>query len=382
MAPLPDGGFLVTEKLFGLRQVAADGSVSDLIEGAPTGFGEALELYGLDADVGHIMEVALHPDFANNGWVYLHYGHRCADCNEAARESLLPISMNRVIRGRIKDRRWVDEEVIWQADPAFYSSMVDTAAGRRLAFDGDGYLFFSVGLKGLSNFEGPQDLTSPYGKIMRLHDDGRLPSDNPFVGQADAMPEIWTYGHRSPQGLEYDRRTHTLWSTEHGPRGGDEVNLLRPGRNYGWPLYSKGMDYNLTEVEYGKNLHLEIALEDIEQPAYDLTPSPAVSNLMIYHGDKFPAWQENLFVGSLKASDLFRLVVEDGQIVHAETIITGLARIRDVEMGPDGLVYLLLENAAGGKLVRLVPDAAPALNTLRSSKSGRTSLTGALTPLF
>jgi len=370
VAPLPDGEFLVTEKLFGLRKVTADGAVSELIEGAPTGYGEALELYGLDAGVGHIMDVVLHPDYADNGWVYLHYGHRCADCNEAARDSVLPVSMNRVIRGRIRNGQWIDEEVIWEAEPWFYSSMVDTAAGGRLAFDGDGYLFMSIGLKGLSNFKGPQDLQSPYGKILRLHDDGRIPNDNPFVGQAGALPEIWTYGHRSPQGLEYDKHTHTLWGTEHGPRGGDEVNLLQPGRNYGWPLYSKGMDYDLTRVEYGKNLNLEIEEAEIEQPAYDLTPSPAVSNLMVYEDQQFPRWRHNLFVGSLKASDLFRLEVEQGRVVHAETVITDLARIRDVESGPDGYIYLLLENAGGGMLVRLVPEDAPAMHALRSSKGG------------
>jgi glucose/arabinose dehydrogenase len=149
-----------------------------------------------------------------------------------------------------------------------------------------------------------------------------------------------------------------LWGTEHGPRGGDEVNVLRAGRNYGWPLYSRGLDYDLTEVEYGKNLNLEIALTDIEQPVFDLTPSPAVSSLMLYEGDRFPGWQRNLFVGSLKASDLFRLVVRDNEVVHAETVITDLARIRDIETGPDGLIYLLLENEAGGMLVRLVPEVA------------------------
>lgn len=370
VAPLPDGDFLVTEKLQGLRKVSADGSVSELIRGAPTGFGKGIELYGLDAGAGHIMDVALHPDYKNNGWVYLHYGHRCEDCNAAARESVLPVSMNRVIRGRIRDDRWVDEQVIWEAESWAYSSMPDTAAGGRLAFDGDGYLFMSIGLKGLSNFKGPQDLQSPYGKIMRLHDDGRIPSDNPFVGQAGALPEIWTYGHRSPQGLEYDRRTHRLWGTEHGPRGGDEINLLQPGRNYGWPLSSKGMDYNLTAVEYGKDLNLEFDEEDIEQPAFDLTPSPAVSNLTVYEGQQFPRWQHNLIVGSLKASDLFRLEVVDGRVVHAETIITDLARIRDVESGPKGFIYLLLENAAGGMLVRMVPADTPALHAKNLRKSG------------
>ncbi len=360
VAALPEGGFLVTEKLHGLKHVSADGEVSALIPGAPVGYDDGFELHGLNVGTGHILEVAIHPDYARNGWIYLHYGHRCADCNRASRESWLPVSMNRVIRGRLRDGEWVDEEVIWQADDRFYTTMADTAAGGRLAFDGEGYLYMSIGLKGLSNFEGPQDMGSPYGKVFRLHDDGRIPNDNPFIGQPGVLPEIWTYGHRTPQGLEFDRGTHTLWGTEHGPRGGDELNILRSGRNYGWPLYSKGLDYNLTEVEYGKDLHLEFVLEDIEQPVFDFTPSPAVSNLKLYEGTRFPGWQRNLFVGSLAAADLFRLVVEDNRVVHEETLIKDLARIRDIETGPDGLIYLLLENDAGGMLVRLVPETEAA----------------------
>ena len=356
VAPLPDGSFIVTEKTQGLRVVSASGDVSEFIEGAPVGYDDGIDLYGLDIGIGHLMDVALHPDYAENGWVYIHYGHRCKDCNQAARESTLPVSMNRVIRGRIHDGVWVDEEIVWQAADIFYSSMPDTAAGGRLAFDPDGFLFMSIGLKGLSNFEGPQDMGSPYGKTLRIHDDGRIPSDNPFIGVAGVIPEIWTFGHRSPQGLEFNRLTGDLWGTEHGPRGGDEVNLLRPGKNYGWPLYSLGMDYDLTAVEYGNDLHIEVEVAELQQPVVDLTPSPAVSNLLFYEGDRFPKWTHNLFVGSLKATDLYRMVVRDKQVVHMETVITDLGRIRDIEMGPDGLLYLLMEDPAGGLLVRLVPD--------------------------
>jgi glucose/arabinose dehydrogenase len=355
VATLPNGEFIVTEKMYGLRLVRADGSVSELIESAPMGFGEGLTLYGLDVGVGHVMDVALHPDYENNGWVYVHYGHRCEDCNETARESLLPVSMNRVIRGRIRDGAWHDEQVIWGADAKFYTPTPDTAAGGRLAFDADGYVYLSIGLKGNSNFEGPQDMSKPYGKTLRLHDDGRIPSDNPYVGTPGVLPEIWTHGHRSPQGLEFDVRTGELWGTEHGPRGGDEVNVLRPGRNYGWPLYSRGMDYDLTPVEYGVDLNLEFGLDEIEQPAFDLTPSPAVSNLHFYRGERFPEWTNDLFVGSLKATDLYRMEVVGDKVVHMETVIADLARIRDIETGPDGLLYLLLEGPGGGSLVRLVP---------------------------
>ncbi len=358
VAPLPDGSFIVTEKTQGVRLVSASGEVSEFVEGAPVGYDDGIDLYGLDIGIGHLMDVALHPDYAENGWVYIHYGHRCKDCNEAARNSVLPVSMNRVIRGRIRDGAWVDEEIVWEADVSFYSSMPDTAAGGRLAFDLDGYLYMTVGLKGLSNFEGPQDMGSPYGKTLRLQDDGVIPSDNPFIGVAGVLPEIWTYGHRSPQGLAFNRLTGDLWGTEHGPRGGDEVNVLRPGRNYGWPLYSLGMDYDFTAVEYGNELNIEFDVNDndIEQPVFDLTPSPAVSNLHFYEGDRFPEWTHDLFVGSLKATDLYRMVVRDKQVVHMETVITDLGRIRDIETGPDGLLYLLLEGPAGGLLVRLVPE--------------------------
>jgi glucose/arabinose dehydrogenase len=246
--------------------------------------------------------------------------------------------------------------------------MPDVGAGGRIAFDDQGHVFLSIGMKGSSNYGGIQDLSLPYGKIHRVNDDGSVPADNPFVvelgtsvepspGQTtDAMQTIWTYGHRSPQGLEFNFLTGELWGSEMGPRGGDEVNLLLPGRNYGWPLTSKGVNYNGTAVEYGTNLGIEFDINDIEQPVVDFSPSPAISSFVFYSGNAFSNWQDNIIIGSLKARELYWLVIEDDQLVYKETLIKGLARIRDIEIGADGLIYLLLENQAGGKIVRLVPE--------------------------
>ncbi len=217
-------------------------------------------------------------------------------------------------------------------------------------------MFVSVGIKGLGNYVGIQDLSTPYGKIHRVHDDGRIPADNPFVGRSGALASIWTYGHRSPQGLEFEPRARQLWGTEMGPRGGDELNLLHPGRNFGWPLYSKGVDYDGTPVEYWKDLGIEFDLAAIEQPVVDMTPSPAISSLVIYRGQSFPGWQGQFLVGSLKATELYRIEIEDGLLVDSEILLKDLARIRDIEVAPDGSVLLLLEHSVDSRIVRLVPE--------------------------
>lgn len=352
IAPLPEGGFLVTEKTIGLRIVTATGKVSELIEGTPQAYDDGIELGPLEMGLGWLMDVALHPDYAENGWVYLHYGDRCSECDP---DSTLPVTMNTLIRGRIVQGAWVDEEIIWKATPDTYTSTPDMAAGGRISFDGEGAVFLSIGMKGPNNHVGIQDLRLPYGKIHRVLDDGSIPSDNPFLDTPGAMKSIWSYGHRSPQGLEFNRQTGQLWGTEMGPRGGDEFNLLLPGKNFGWPLYSKGVNYDGSPVEYGKELGIEFDLADIEQPAVDLTPSPAVSSFIFYEGDAFPNWQHNALVGTLKATELYRMVVQEDKVVHQETLLKSLARIRDIESGPDGNIYLLLEHASGGQIVRLVP---------------------------
>ena len=347
LAPLPDGGVLVTEKMKGLRYVSASGEVSELIEGTPEVFDDGFDVLGLPFGVGWLLDVALHPDFASNGWIYLHYTERCTDC-----DSIEDRSRNTVVRGRIESGRWVDQELIWQPGREFYSNVPDIGAGGRLAFDDAGHLFISVGIKGRMNYDGMQNLSTPIGKIHRVNLDGSIPLDNPFVTTPGAMQSVWTYGHRSPQGLEFNHRTGELWETEMGPRGGDEVNVLVPGRNYGWPLTSRGIDYDGTHVEYGRELNLEFDPADIEQPRIDLTPGPAVSSFAFCEGGQFAAWQGHLIVGTLAARELYRIDPSEGGRV--ETLLRDVGRIRDVELGADGAVYLLIEHPTGGRILRMI----------------------------
>ena len=351
LAVLPDGRLLVTEKMRGLRLVTPQGELSPLIEGTPEIYDDGqLSLGGVEEGLGWLLDVAPHPRYRENGWIYLAYTERCWLCNETSRVSQRPVSMVKLIRGRIKGNRWTDEQVIWQPPLESYSPSSDMVAGGRIAFDPDGYVFISVGYK---SGTGIQDLASPHGKIHRVFDDGRIPEDNPFFDVPRVLPSIWTFGHRAPQGLEFDAKTGHLWGTEHGPRGGDEVNLLLPGRNYGWPLFSKGQNYDGTRVNWDGRLGTEVSLEEITQPVVDLTPSVAVSAFVVYAGDAFAAWRGDLLVGSLKAADLIRLRIEDGQRVEQEILIENITRIRDVEIGLSGELYLLLEHASGGQIVRV-----------------------------
>ena len=356
IAPLPDGKFLVTEKMRGLRIVSQDGSISKRIADIPETYDDTYEMPGifLHYGTGWLLDVALHPNYEENGWIYLSYGDRCSNCNSMSRTSGTPVSMGKLVRGRIQNDTWIDQETIWEANIETYTPGPDISIGGRITFDGEGHIFLSIGFKGPANYIGIQDLSLPYGKILRLNDDGSIPLDNPYVDTPGALPEIWSFGHRSPQGLEFHVPSGQLWETEMGPKGGDEVNLIEPGKNYGWPLYSKGVNYDGTPVEYGKILGIELDLSTIEHPKVDLTPSPAISSFAFYNGNVFPEWQDNLIVGTLKATELYRMVVEDDQIVHQEKLVDDLARIRDIEIGPQGAIYLLLENASGAQIVRLV----------------------------
>ncbi len=344
IAPLPDGRILLTEKTRGLSVISADGEQSPLIAGAPIGHADDTYAAGpLLYGTGWILDVAIHPDYETNGWIYLSHGHRCESCGGSA-----PRSMARLVRGRIKNNVWVDEQVIWEADPKTYSSYPDMALGGRIAF-ADGYVYLSIGMK--TDGGEPQDLSHPTGKIHRAFDDGAVPKDNPFVAEPGAVPTVWTYGHRSPQGLEYNLPTGELWNTEMGPRGGDEVNLIEKGRNYGWPVASKGLHY--TGQPVGGESDGNSA--SIVQPVVDLTPSVAISSFAFYTGSAFPGWRDQMLAGSLKGSDLYRFKLENGQLVERETLIEDLARIRDVEVSADGAVYLLLEHEAGAQILKMVP---------------------------
>jgi glucose/arabinose dehydrogenase len=353
IAPLPDGRILLSEKIEGLSVVAPDGARTR-IRGTPQTSRVGVNVLGIDYGLGWLLDVGLHPYYAENGWIYLVHTDLCAECKTDDGPTI-PRTMNRLVRGRIRGDTWVDEQVIWSVPDELYSTVPDVGAGGRLALSADGYAFVSVGIKG-GYFEGIQDLSKPYGKIHRVHDDGRVPADNPFAARRGAMPSIWTFGHRSPQGLDLDPRTGELWGTEMGPRGGDEVNHLRPGRNYGWPLTSKGVDYDGTPVEYGNDLGITFDLRDIEQPVVDLTPSPAVSSFVFYAGDAFPEWRGQLIVGSLKATELYRFELDGDRLVHSETLLSDLARIRDVALEPSGAILLLLEHETGSRIVRLVRE--------------------------
>lgn len=358
IAPLANGEILLTEKMRGLRVITAQGEVGEYITGTPKVYDDVPRPNGLDWGQGRMLDVKPHPNFADNGWIYLHYTDRCDDCNELSRTTKKPVSMNALVRGRIKDGAWVDQETIYKAPIETYSGFTDLAAGGRTAFDPEGYVFISVGTRGRS-----QDLSAPDGKTHRLHDDGRIPVDNPYVEDSKALSTIWSFGHRSPQGLEFNTKTRELWGSEHGPRGGDEVNLLKPKRNYGWPAFSKGQNYDGTEVKEGRE-ELELDLQDIEQPVVDFTPSPAISSFVFYDGEAFPQWRDHLIVASLKAADLYRVEIENNKTIKKEVLIDNLARIRDVELGPGGEIYLLLEHTSGGKIVKVVaPDDSQAIAT-------------------
>jgi len=357
IAALPDGRFLLTEKMRGLSIVSRDGEQT-LVHGTPRAYDDVSIFFGQLMGVGWMLDVAIHPDFEENGWIYIQYGDRCSDCNERSRRSGKPVSMNKLVRGRIKDAEWVDEETIWQADVATYTTQGDITAGGRIAFDREGHVFISVGMKGTHEYAGIQDLSMPFGKIHRVHDDGRIPSDNPFVDVPDALKSTWSYGHRSTQGLEFNHATGQLWCTEMGPRGGDELNLVLPGRNYGWPLYTNGVNYDGRPIDFWEELGIDLAPEDVEQPVLDMTPSPAISSFVFYEGSDFPNWNNNIIVGTLRATDLMRIEVEDNKVVHTETLLRDLARFRDIDIGPGGELYVLLEHATGARIIRLVPEAS------------------------
>ncbi len=359
--PLPDGRILLSEKRRGISVISQTGIQSDLISGTPAAFADSFDFVGQPMGLGWMMEVALHPEYESNGWIYLHFGDRCSNCNEMSSASGQPVSMNKVVRGQIENDIWVNEETIWESPKETYTLMPEIAVGGRITFDDQGYIYFGVGMKGPLEHIGVQDLKLPYGKIMRLHDDGTIPLDNPFVEVPNAVQAIWSYGHRNPQGLEYSVERRQLWSSEMGPRGGDEINLIWPGLNYGWPLISRGVNYDGTPIRFGEILGIKFDPADMIQPIVDLTPAPAVSSFIFYQGDMFPEWNDSIIVGTLRASDLLRIVVEDGEVIQQEVLLEDIARFRDIEVGPDGAIYILLEHDSGGQIIRLTSVSGRAL---------------------
>lgn len=355
LAHMPNGNILIAEKTRGLSLVDPEGNQSPLITDTPPVWDTLLTVEGTWLNYGIVLDVELHPEFEDNGWIYLSHTDRC----QLSCGWVVPATMVRVVRGRIREGRWVDQEVIWSVHKDHYTPVPDAVAAGRLAFDRRGHLFVSIG--GKNTYDKLHQLDTPFGKIHRVRDDGSIPEDNPFWVAANERSEsstihtVWSYGHRTGQGLDAHPDTGEVWNTEMGPRGGDEVNKIMAGENYGWPLYTNGLDYNGEEVAIGKDLGLDFPIEDTVLPVVDFTPAPAISNFTIHEGSQFPAWKNDLLVGSLKASSLYRLRIENDKLVEQELLIADFGRIRDVEMGNDGFVYIVLEHNDNGSLWRLVP---------------------------
>lgn len=357
IAPLPDGRILLVEKVRGLSVVSNSGKRGDLVEGTPRVWSEIAQVRGSFAVLGSMLDVQLHPDYTNNGWIYLSHSDRCQlDCG-----SPWPVTMVRVVRGRLKGNRWIDNEVIWSVHKDKYTVVPDAVASGRLAFDHQDFVYVTVG--GKSTYDNLHVMDTPYGKIHRFRDDGSVPEDNPFWqgkkvrDPASSRNTVWSFGHRTAQGLTTDPRTGDIWATEMGPRGGDEINLIQRGGNYGWPLFTAGLDYNGEYITIGEDLGLDFEYSQTIPPFIDFTPAPSLSNFVFHNGDQFPKWQHDLLVGSLRAQTLFRIRIEQGKTVEKERLLTKLGRIRDVEMGHDGSVYVLIEHKESGSLLRLVPSA-------------------------
>lgn len=323
LAFLPDGRMLVTERPGRLRIVSADGSVSAPVSGVP-------EVYAKGQ--GGLLDVALDPDFATNPWVYLSFSEPGEGGGGTA-----------VARGRLVDGALTDVAVIFRQMPKLEAGQ---HFGSRLVFDRQGRLYVTSGDRG--NWDNPQRLDRGQGKIFRINRDGSIPADNPFVGRDDAIAAIWSYGHRNVQGAALHPQTGVLWQTEHGARGGDELNIPGSGLNYGWPVITLGINYNGQPIGSG-----EKSAEGMEQPIHSWTPSIAPSGLAFYTADRFPEWKGSLFVGALAFQRVVRLSLDGDKVIAEQPLLVDFGeRIRDVRQGPDGYLYLLTDDAKG-KLLRV-----------------------------
>lgn len=329
LAFLPDGqGNLITERRGRLRWLNAQGRLSEPLEGVP-------EVYAKGQ--GGLLDVVLSPQFATDRLVYLSYAEADAEGDKAG---------TAVGRGRLRDdMSGLDNfQVIFRQQPKLATG---THFGSRQAFDRGGHLFVALGEN--NQRATSQELGKLQGKLVRLQGDGKVPQDNPFVGQNGVRPEIWSYGHRNPQGMAFNPWSGQLWLHEHGPRGGDEINIPQKGLNYGWPLATHGVNYSLLPIPEAKGEKVE----GTEAPHHVWEKSPAISGMAFYDAERFPKWQHNLFIGALADQSLIRLQLDGDKIVHEERLLKEQDwRIRDVRQGPDGYLYLLTDEA-DGKLIKL-----------------------------
>jgi glucose/arabinose dehydrogenase len=330
IAFLPDGRMLVTERPGRLRIVEKGRLLPEPVAGTPKPWA---------VQDGGLLDVEVHPSYAQNGWIYLSYA--VAGPGDT--------SMTAIVRGKLEGNAWVDEQAVYTPAPELFGPP-NYHYGSRFLFDRQGKLFYSIGDRGQP--PSAQDLGSPLGKVHRVNNDGTVPSDNPFVGRAGAVPTIWTYGHRNPQGFAIDPETDLLWESEHGPMGGDELNILEAGHNYGWPVISHGLEPGITQTAH----------EGMEPPIVYWNPTIAPSGIHFYAGTRYPSWRNDLFVTGLGGTALRRLEVKGRQVLHQEVVFDRYGRVRDIVTGPDGLLYVALQlpgpqlsASTPGLVVRLVP---------------------------
>ena len=359
LAFLPDGRLLITERPGRLRIVQKGQLLAEPVSGTPTVWERQ--------DAG-LLDVEVHPAYARTGWIYLAYVEPGANntappsAAAAAAAGLLPgrggtgapatvnTSNTVIIRGKINAKnQWVDQQVILRTRPELYVAD-NSHFGSRFIFDQQSHLFYTIGDRG--EMMSAQDLANPHGKIHRVNDDGSVPKDNPFANKPDALPTIWSYGHRNPQGLAWDPATGKLWESEHGPQGGDEINIVEPGRNYGWGVITMGVQAGITSR----------AQEGMEQPVAYYTPSIAPSGITFYTGARYPGWKNSLFVSALAGQQLRRLETAGDKVTHQEVVFNQFGRVHDVVVGPEGYLYVTLQlpgrgvsDSTPGMVARLVP---------------------------
>lgn len=321
IAFLPDGRMLVNERA-GQILIFQDGKAVDQVIEIPDVFAHGQ---------GGLMDIKLHPDYEDNGWIYLSYAKK----GEGGGGTV-------IARTKLEGNQLTDFEELFAAQPLSESGV---HFGSRIVFDGNGFIFFSSGERGTK--ENAQTLSNHLGKVLRLHEDGRVPDDNPFVNTEGARPEIWSYGHRNPQGLVYDASTKTLWDVEHGPRGGDELNKVEKGKNYGWPETTYGINYDGTPITD------KTEQEGMEQPVTYWVPSIAPCGMMQIKGDRYSEWKNSLLIGALSLKHIARVELKDGKYVSQERLLDQMARVRAVEEGPDGYIYAATEGP--GMLLKLIP---------------------------
>ena len=323
MAFLPDGSMLITEK---------EGKMIHFQDGKKNLIANVPEVY--QRGQGGLLDVVLHPDYKENGWIYFTF---------SSEEGEEKGGNTAIMRAKLKDNALIDKELLYKATP---NTTKGQHFGSRIAFDNEGYLYFSVGERGERDIN-PQDITRDGGKIYRLNDDGTIPSDNPFVNTAGAKTAIYSYGHRNPQGLTKHPETGEIWDNEHGPQGGDEINIIKKGANYGWPVVTYGINYSGTPITD------QTEMEGMEQPIHYWVPSIAPSGMAFITSDNYKGMKGDLLVGSLKFQYLERLVLEGTKVVKREILIPDLGRVRDVKEGPDGLIYVAIE---GKGIYKLIPE--------------------------